>query len=267
MERAQAELERTKAEAAKKIEAVGKDRDDAQRHRDALAVDIARTREELEKQTTQTAAAVRSVAVMREEFEKIKAERGTWDKQISEVRDAHRLDSDALRKAQAALVAAEQKMQAEISRVETAHHNAATALAEERKRIEGFRDQVHILRREKKLELNAMADNFHGLMRERENSMAQIREEMARLREETARAATERDEAVRKAEAHIAGARELVAGEVAELKRQLEETRQRVAQLSAERDALKAERDEMMRLPSIRPMSVTPPGIGSQPPV
>jgi len=49
------------------------------------------------------------------------------------------------------------------------------------------------------------------------------------------------------------------------MQRNLEETNQRLAQIVAERDSLQSQLVEMMRLPSIRPMSVTPPSIGNQP--
>ena len=66
-------------------------------------------------------------------------------------------------------------------------------------------------------------------------------------------------------DAEMAGAREAVAREVAELKRRLDETDQRVAALTAERDKLAAEKDDMRRLPTIRPMTVTPPTLGNPP--
>ena len=44
------------------------------------------------------------------------------------------------------------KLKSEIARIENAHHNAATALAEERRRIEALREQANELRREKKME-------------------------------------------------------------------------------------------------------------------
>ena len=129
-----------------------------------------------------------------------------------------------------------------------------------------LRDQANELRREKKMEMNSMAENFHGIMRDRETAMSQIRDEIARLREETTRAVAERDAAARRAESMMTEARETVAREVANLKRQLDETAQRLAQTISERDNLQAQKDEMMRLPSIRPISVTPPSIGNQPP-
>jgi hypothetical protein len=55
-----------------------------------------------------------------------------------------------------------------------------------------------------------------------------------------------------------------VAKEVAELKRQVDEANDRLAQAIAQRDALQAQKDEMMRLPSIRPVTVTPPSVGHQ---
>ena len=264
---AQAARERqlAQADAAQKIEALTKDRAEAQRHRDSLAADLAKAREELQKHAAQATAATGDVAAMREELEKLKAERATWEKQLAETREAHRHDAAAMRTAQESLAGVQQKSQGEIARIETAHHNAASALAEERKRIETFRSQITELKREKKMELNAVTENFQALMREREAGVTRAQQEMARMREETARAAGERDEVVKKAEAQMAGAREAVAAEVAELKRQLEETNQRLAQVTAERDTLQAHREEIMRLPAIRPMTVTPPQVGGQP--
>jgi chromosome segregation ATPase len=264
-DQAQAELTRVRAETAAKIDALSKEKEAAQRQRDTASAELTKLREESQKTTGQAAAATQGAASIRTELEKLKAERATWEKQLAEERDRRARDAEALQKAQDSVAGAQQKTQAEIARIETAHHNAATALAEERKRIEGFRDQVTELRREKKLEANAMAENFHNLMREREASVTQIQDEMARMREQTARATQERDEAVRKAEAQMTGAREAVAEEVAALKRQLDDTNQRVADLTRERDALQATRDEMMRLPVIRPMTVKPPGIGGNP--
>ena len=40
---------------------------------------------------------------------------------------------------------------------------------------------------------SAMAENFNGLMRERETSVSQMQQELARLRADTSRAESERD--------------------------------------------------------------------------
>jgi chromosome segregation ATPase len=246
------------AAQTQKAEAAAGDHARVARERDQLSTNIQRLNEEHRKQIGELQEQMKNL-------EKLKAERGTLEKRIADEQEAHRRDAEAMRQAQESLASAEQRKQAEIARIETGHHNAASALAEERKRIEGLRNQLNELKREKKMELNAMAENFHSLMRERESGATQIQQEMARLREETARATTERDEAVRKADAHMAGAREAVAAEIADLKRQLDDTNQRVSQLTAERDALQKQHEEMRRLPAIRPMTVAPPTIGNPP--
>jgi len=254
-EHAQAELARAQADTARKLEALEKERTDAQRQRDALAADVAKFREEIQKHSTQAASATRDVAVMREELDKLNAERANWEKELAAEKAARGRDAEALRQARESLAGADDKTRSEIARIESAHHNAATALADERKRIEAFRDQINDLRREKKLEMNAMAQNFHTIMHERDAATAALQQELAHMREQVAAAAT------REAEA-----RESAAQELAELRRRLEETNLRLAAITADRDTLKAQRDEMLPLPTIRPMTLTPPGIGNQPP-
>jgi hypothetical protein len=249
-EAARAELARVQAEHAGKIEALAKNFQETQRQRDSLAAELEKVRVDLQKQAAQANA----TTPLRQEADQLKAQVAALEKRAAEAELARRNDAGA-----------EQKAQAEISRIEAAHHNAAVALAEERKRIETFRTQVNELRREKKLELNAIAENFNNLMRERETSVAQIQQEIAQLREEMRRATEARDEAVRRAEATIANAQQSVADEVAALKRQVEEGNQRAAALAAERDRLISEKEDMMRLPAIRPMTVQPPRFGQPP--